>query len=385
MNFSWSQEQIDLKKELVAFAKANLSDDNIIDRDNGLVFSRELWQKCADFGIQGLAVPKKYGGKFNDVDLLTGTLAMEGLGYGSNDNGICFALNAQMWTVQIPINKFGTEAQKEKFLRPMVEGRMIGAHALTEPEAGSDIFNMKTYAKKVEGGYLLNGEKRLITLGPEADIALVFATVNPKLGKWGITGFIIETDTPGFKKSANKAKMGMRTVPIGDFYFEDCFVPEANRLGKEGAGWAITTYSLEYDRCSILASQLGAMERQLETSIAFVKNRKQFDKPISAFQSVSNRIADMKLRLETSRLLLYKVAWLKKEGESAMLDAALLKLQLSESFIQSSLDAIRNHGGSGFLTEYGIERDLRDAVGGVLYAGTSDIQRNIISQLLLSK
>ena len=177
----------------------------------------------------------------------------------------------------------------------------------------------------------------------------------------------------------------MRTVPIGDLFFEDCFVPEENRLGKEGSGWAITSYSLEYDRCSILASQLGAMERQLETSIAFVKKRQQFGKSISTFQSVSNRIADMKLRLETSRLLLYKVAWLKNEGGSAMLDAALLKLQLSESFITSSLDTIRNHGGSGFLTEEGVERDLRDAVGGVLYAGTSDIQRNIISQLLFSK
>ena len=385
MNFSWTKEQIDFKEKIIDFAKTHLNDKQIVEHDKNLIFSRELWKKCADFGIQGLSVPQEYGGKFKKMDLLTATLAMEALGYGSNDNGICFAFNAQMWTVQVPINKFGTEEQKEKFLKPMVSGDIIAAHGLTEPEAGSDIFNMKTHAQKVDKGYILNGEKHLITLGPEADIALVFANVNPKMGKWGVTGFIVEKGMPGFTQSINKAKMGLRTVPIGSLYFEDCFVPEENRLGREGAGWAITTYSLEYDRCSILASQLGAMERQLETSIEFVKNRKQFDKPVSSFQSVSNRIADMKLRLETSRLLLYKVAWLKQNGESAMLDAALLKLQLSESFVFSSLDAIRNHGGIGFLTEHGIERDLRDAIGGVLYAGTSDIQRNIISQLLFSK
>ena len=384
MNFSWNPEQTDFKDRIVAFAKAHLNND-IIGRDHNLYFSRALWKKCADFGIQGLSVPKKYGGKFNDIDLLTATLAMEGLGYGSEDNGLPFALNAQMWTVQLPLYEFGTEAQREKFLRPMVSGVKIGCHALTEPDAGSDVFSMKTHAEKVEGGYILNGQKRLITLGPEADIALVFVNTNPKVGKWGVTGFIVEKGTKGFKQGPNKSKMGLRTVPIGDLFFDDCFVPDENRLGKEGSGWAITTYSLEYDRCSILASQLGAMERQLEASIEFVKERKQFGKSISTFQSVSNRIADMKLRLETSRLLLYKVAWLKNEGDSAMLDAALLKLQLSESFIMSSMDTIRNHGGSGYLTEYGVERDLRDAVGGVLYAGTSDIQRNIISQLLFSK
>jgi len=146
--------------------------------------------------------------------------------------------------------------------------------------------------------------------------------------------------------------------------------------------FSITNHSLEHDRCSILASQLGAMERQLEETIDFVKNRKQFGQSIGKFQSVSNRVANMKLRLETSRLLLYKVAWLKSQGKSAMMEAALLKLQLSESFVASSLDAIRNHGGSGYLTQNEIERDLRDAVGGVIYAGTSDIQRNIITELM---
>ena len=173
-----------------------------------------------------------------------------------------------------------------------------------------------------------------------------------------------------------------RTVPIGELYFDDCFVSEANRIGPEGAGVSISGLSLEMERTCILASQLGAMERQLEQSIKYARERKQFGQPIGKFQAVANRIVEMKLRLETARLLLYKVAWLKHLGKSAMLEAALLKLHLSECFVQSGLDAIRIHGGIGYLTEYEVERDLRDAVGGTLYAGTSDIQRNIIARLL---
>jgi hypothetical protein len=381
LDLSWTEEQINYKKKVIDFAEKNLN-NSISERDKDCVFSREDWQKCADFGIQGLASPLKYGGRDEGVDILSATLAMEGLGYGCRDNGLPFSLNAQMWTVQLPIAQFGSEFQKEKYLKPLSSGKWIGSHALTEANAGSDVFNMETTAKKVDGGYVLNGSKRLITLAPISDLALVFAKTNPSLGKWGVSGFIVETKSKGLTLSENKAKMGLRTVPIGDIEFEDCFVPEENRLGKEGAGWSITITSLEYDRCNILASQLGAMEYQLESTIKFVKNRKQFGKPIGGFQSVSNRIANMKLRIETSRLLLYNVAWLKSQGKSAMMEAALLKLHLSESFIESSLDAIRCHGGSGYLTEFEVERNLRDSIGGVIYAGTSDIQRNIISQIL---
>lgn len=381
MNFSYTEEQLQLKEDCINFAKAELNSP-VFENDKKCKFSKDNWNKCADFGIQSMAVPSMYGNNKSEQDLVSATLAMEGLGYGCRDNGLPFALSAQMWTVQLPIAQFGTEAQKEKYLPELASGKSIACHALTEPEAGSDVFSMQTTATKVEGGYILNGSKCLISLAPVANLALVFATINPKLGKWGVTAFLIETGTKGFSVSENKEKMGLRTVPIGSLFFEDCFVPEVNRLGKEGAGWSITNHSLEHDRCSILASQLGAMEYQLEQSIEFVKKRKQFGKSVAEFQSVSNRIANMKLRLETSRLLLYKVAWIKSEGKSAMLESALLKLQLSESFVTSSIDAIRNHGGYGYLSENEVERDLRDAVGGVIYAGTSDIQRNIIAKLL---
>jgi len=381
LNFSFSNKQIHYKNQVIEFAKNNLN-ENVVADDYKSVFSKENWKKCADFGIQSLGSYSNESDKEQQLDLLTATLAMEGLGYGCKDNGLAFALNAQMWTVQLPIADFGTQDQKERFLSPLIKGNAIACHALTEPEAGSDVFSMKTTAVKTEGGYILNGKKQYITLGPEADIALVFASTNLKLGKWGLSAFIVEKGTKGFTQSTSKQKMGMRTVPFGDLVFEECFVSDKNRLGKEGAGWSITNHSLELDRCFVFASQLGAMERQLEESIEYVKKRQQFGKPIGAFQSVSNRIAEMKLRLETSRLLLYKVAWLKNEGKSALLESSLLKLHLSESFVASSIDTIRNHGGYGYVSENGVERDLRDAIGGVIYAGTSDIQKNIISKIL---
>ena len=381
MNFSLPPEYLDFKADVIRFAKAELIGDAVV-ADAESRFSRADWQKCADFGIQGLSLPKKYGGRHETPDIFEAVLAMEGFGFACADNGLAFGLNAQMWTVQMPLAHFGNDAQREKYLRKMSSGEIIGAHALTEPNAGSDVFSLQMTAEKTEGGYILNGKKRFITLAPIADVILLFASTNPKHGKWGMTAFLVEKGTEGFRQKPMQEKMGLRSVPIGELELENCFLPTENRLGKEGAGFSVMNHSLEYDRCCILASQLGAMERQLETTIDFVKNRKQFGQPVGKFQSVSNRIADMKLRLETARLLLYKVAWLKQTGQPAMLEAAMLKLHLGESFVASSMDAIRSHGAKGYLTEYGIERDLRDAIGGVLYAGTSDIQRNIIARLL---
>lgn len=380
MDFSWSEEQLAYRQQVFEFASRELN-DAVIDRDRTGEFFRDGWDRCADFGIQKLAVDEAYSGT-PTRDVLTGMLAMEALGHGCRDNGLTFGLSVHMWTVQLPIQHYGSDLQKQKFLPRMCSGELIGAHAMSEPDYGSDVFNMQTHARKVDGGYILNGQKTLVSFAPIADVVLLFATVNPERGKWGITAFLLEKDFDGYQASAVKEKMGLRTIPLGDILLKDCFVPEQNRVGPEGAGIAISNNSLEFERCCILASQLGAMEYQLERSIDYARSRQQCGQSIGRFQSVSNRIADMKVRLETARLLLYKVAWLKKEGKSAMMEAAILKLFLSEQFIDSSLDAIRIHGGKGYLTETGIERDLRDAIGGILYAGTSDIQRNIIAGLL---
>lgn len=379
MDFGWTIKQQHFREQVAEFAR-HLPDD-VVERDAASIFSTESWKACAEFGIQGMFVPKEYGGQAS-ADILTSMHAMESMGKAYSDVGFLFALNAHMWTVQLPIQKFGTEHQKRYFLPKMCNGEWIGAHAVTEDQTGSDVFSLSTTAERCEGGYRLTGKKRLVTLGPIADLALVFATVDESKGRWGVTAFLVESSSEGYRASANMPKMGLRTVPLGEIFLEDCFVPESNRLGAEGAGFALSQYSLEYERCCILASQVGAMQRQLDKAISFAKQRQQFGQPIGKFQSVSNRIANMKMRVETAKLLLYKVAWLKQQEKPAMLEAALLKLHLSECYVDSSFDAIRIHGGRAYLTDEGIERDLRDAVGGVLYAGTSDIQRNIIAKLL---
>jgi alkylation response protein AidB-like acyl-CoA dehydrogenase len=307
---------------------------------------------------------------------------MEGLGYGCRDNGLIFAINAQMWAVELPILVFGTPEQKQKYLPGLCRGEIIGAHGMTEPDSGSDAYSLRTRADKVEGGWVLNGTKMFVTNAPIADVAVVFATIDPSKGRSGITGFILEKGMPGFSISRHIDKMGLRTSPMAEIVLQNCFVPDENRLGPLGAGTSIFTNSMGWERSSILGSQVGAMEHQLETCVRYARQRRQFGQPIGRFQSVSNRLADMKVRLETARLLLYKVAWVKQQGKSAVMEAALAKLYLSECFVQSSLDAIRIHGGYGYMTEFEVERDLRDAVGGTIYSGTSDIQRTIISRLL---
>jgi alkylation response protein AidB-like acyl-CoA dehydrogenase len=379
MDFAWTEEQLAYKKAVIEFAQKELN-EGLIERDRDGILSRQNWKKCAEFGITALPIPEQYGGA--DADIMTAMLTMEGLGYGCKDNGLIFGMNAQLWSVQMPILYFGSEELKQKYLPGLCNGDLIGAHGMSEPDSGSDAYALRTRARRVDGGYILNGTKTFVTNAPVSDLSVVFANVEPEKGMWGITAFIIETGTPGFTISRDIEKMGLRTSPMGELVLQDCFVPDSHRLGPEGAGSRIFNHSMEWERACILASNLGTMERQLEESIQYARDRIQGGQPIGMYQSVANRIVDMKIRLETARLILYKVAWLKKMGKPAMLEAAIAKLYLSESFVQSGLDAIRTLGGYGYMTEFEVERNLRDAIGGTLYSGTSDIQRNIIARLL---
>jgi alkylation response protein AidB-like acyl-CoA dehydrogenase len=379
MDFAWTEEQLAYKKAVIDFSQKELN-EGLIERDRDGILSRQNWKKCAEFGITALPIPEQYGGA--DADIMTAMLTMEGLGYGCKDNGLIFGMNAQLWSVQMPILSFGSEELKQKYLPGLCNGDLIGAHGMSEPDSGSDAYSLRTRARRVDGGYILNGTKTFVTNAPVSDLSVIFANVEPEKGMWGITAFLIETGTPGFTISRDIEKMGLRTSPMGELVLQDCFVPESHRLGPEGAGSRIFNHSMEWERACILASNLGTMERQLEESIQYARDRLQGGQPIGKYQSVANRIVDMKIRLETARLILYKVAWLKKMGKPAMLEAAIAKLYLSESFVQSGLDAIRTLGGYGYMTEFEVERNLRDAIGGTLYSGTSDIQRNIISRLL---
>lgn len=379
MDFSWSKEQRELRDSVVEFARGTLN-DNVVGRDKNAEFPRDLWKQCAEFGIQGLPVPEEYGGQNRDV--LSTMLAMEAMGYACRDQGLLFSIHAHMWAVELPIMRFGSDDQKRRFLPKLTDGSWVAAHGMSEPGSGSDAFRLRTTAQRTADLYILNGSKTFVTNGPEADLFLVFASVDRAKGMWGITGFLIERDAKGLKVGGKIDKLGLTTSPMSEIFLEDCEVPVSSRLGREGQGSAIFNHSMGWERSCILATAVGAMERQLETCIEYVKTRKQFDRPIGTFQLVASKIADMKVRLETSRLLLYRSAYSQANGGMTALDGAMAKLYISEAAVQSALDAIQVHGGYGYTKEYEVERDLRDALGGRLYSGTSEIQRLIIARNL---
>ena len=304
------------------------------------------------------------------------------LGYGCPDNGLTLALNGQMWAVQEPILTFGTEEQKKRYLPKLIDGTLFGAHGMTEADSGSDAFRLATTAEKVDGGYRINGEKIYIGLGPVADVILTFASTQPQRGRWGLSAFLVDADSEGVELRPHQSKMGLRTGPFGEIHFRDVWVPQANLLGNEGSGASIFNASMDFERSFIFASHVGSMARQLDQTLAFARGRVQGGQPIGKYQAISHRIADMKIRVETARLFIRRSAELIDQGQPIPLQAAMTKLVVSELFVENSLSAIRVHGGRGYLTEYGVERDLRDAVGGVIYSGTSDIQRNVIAGLL---
>jgi alkylation response protein AidB-like acyl-CoA dehydrogenase len=381
MEFSWTERQDQRYRQCVEFAEATMNKD-LRERDEVGRFLPEIWQACADFGVLGWCMPVEYGGGGEDV--VTAVRMLEGIGYGCRDNALTLGLNGQIWSVQEPLLRFGTEAQKSRYLPGLCSGELLAAHGMTEAESGSDAFDLRTTAERVDGGYLLNGEKHYIGLSPVAGLSLVFANTNPADGRWGVSAFLVESGFDGYSATPAKAKMGLRTSPLGSITLENCFVPEENRLGPEGVGVSVFTHSMEWERSFIFSSHVGAMARQLDHCVVYASRRRQFGEPIAGFQSVSNRLADMRLRLETSRLLLYKLAWMKERGEQAVAEAAMAKLHISEAFVASSLDAMRINGARGYLSEFEVERDLRDALGGVIYSGTSDIQRNIIAGVLKS-
>lgn len=378
MDFSWTKEQEELRRDVAAFA-AELN-EGVIDADRASEFSLQKWLRCAEFGIQGLGLPREYGGRA--LSPLTAARAMEGFGYGCCDNGLTLGLNAQMWTVQQSILDFGTPAQRDRWLPQLAKGEALGAYAMTEPEAGSDAYSLQMTATACDGGYVLTGHKRYCTLAPVADLGIVFAKTDPSAGSWGLSAFLVELDREGVRRGPTVEKMGLRTVPMSELFLDDCFVPAEDRLGDEGQGAVISNNSLEWERSCMLASLLGATERQLESALGFAKKRQQFGQPIGRFQSVANRIADGKLHLESARMLVYRVAWLKERNKPAALESALAKLQVTECLAATGLDNILIHGAHGYLTENNIERDLRDAVGSLIYGGTSDIQRANVARLL---
>ena len=379
MDFELTDEQRSLRASIVEFGRRELNED-VLERDKSGTFSRDAWQKCAGLGILGLPVPEAYGG--TGADATTTMVALEALGYACADNGLLFSLNAQMWAIETPIIRFGSEEQKQRYLPGLADGSIVGAHGMSEPASGSDAFSLSTTARKDGDEYVLDGSKTFVTNAPESDLFLVFATIDKELGFAGVTAFLVDKGTPGLAVGGPLSKMGLRTSPMSELFFDGCRVPAANVLGRPGGGMRVFDVSMTWERGCILASTVGTMERQLERSLAYAQERKQFGVPIGSFQAVSHKLVDMKLRLETSRLLLYHLASLIDAGKPTGLESALVKLHLSDSFVRTSMDALQVHGGYGYMTEYELERDVRDAIGSKLYSGTSELQYAIVAKNL---
>jgi alkylation response protein AidB-like acyl-CoA dehydrogenase len=352
--------------------------DDVRDRDAREEFSRDAWDRIAAFGIQGLPVPEEHGG--GGADVVTTMLGLEALGYAYRDNGLVFSINAHMWTSEVPIWTFGTEEQRRRWLPGLCSGQLIGCHTITEPEAGSDAFGMKATARKVSGGFVLNGRKTFITNAPIADLFIVFARDGEGIGPYGISAFLVEAGTPGLVTGKPMQKMGLRTSPMSEVFLEDCSVPQSAMLGGSGQGGEIFQTSMRWERACIMASQVGLMRRTMEACVAYARQRRQFGKPIAKFESVADKIAEMKIAVDAARALVLRVGWLMDQGRDAMNEAAVAKVFVSEASVRAHLDAVQIHGGYGYMTEFEIERDLRDAIGGTIYSGTSEIQRRVIAR-----
>jgi alkylation response protein AidB-like acyl-CoA dehydrogenase len=371
-------EQAEFYDSVCRFAQS-LPDD-VREREPTEQFSRETWNRCAAFGIQGMPVPDELGGGGQDV---VGTmLGLEALGYGYRDNGLIFSINAHMWTSEIPIWTYGTPEQKDRWLAGLCDGTFIGCHTITEPEAGSDAFSMKSTARKVDGGYVVNGRKTFISNAPVADLFIVFAREGEGIGPFGISAFLVEKGTPGLALGKPMEKMGLRTSPMAEVFLDDLFVPDSAMLGGHGQGGEIFTTSMRWERACIMASQVGLMRRTMDTCVKYARQRKQFGKPIAKFESISDKIANMKISVDAARALVLRVGWLMDHGQQAMAEAAVAKAYVAEACVRLHLDAIQIHGGYGYMAEFEIERDLRDALGGTIYSGTTEIQRRIIARSL---
>jgi alkylation response protein AidB-like acyl-CoA dehydrogenase len=371
-----TSEQAEIYDATRRFA-ASLGHD-VIERDRERRFSRADWDRCGEFGLQGLPAPVALGG--GGADVTTTMLALEAFGYGCRDAGLVFSVNAHLWTSVIPLWHFGSDEQQGRWLADLCSGRAIGCHAITEPDAGSDPFAMSTTATRVDGGYVLNGRKTFITNAPYADLLIVFARLFQGVGPFGICAFLIEAGTPGCSTGPEAEKLGLRTSPMSDVVLDGCFVPDDALLGRRGRGGEIFQMSMRWERACIMASQVGVMQRTLEECVRYAKERHQFGKPIGSFGAIADKLADMRIAVDAARALVLRVGRLMDQGIDASVEAAEAKVFVSEANVRSQLAAVQIHGGYGYMTEQGIERSLRDAVGGTIYSGTSEIQRMIVAR-----
>jgi alkylation response protein AidB-like acyl-CoA dehydrogenase len=374
----WTDEQKALRKALDPYFE-RLNDGHIEDDANS-VFSREKWDVLRETGVIGLPYDPAYGGQGQDA--LTMVYVLEHLGHGCRDAGLLFTLATQMVSMVIPIERFGSDELKDRYLKQLIEGSIISAHSISEPDAGSDATAMSTSAVEDGDSYVINGKKAFCTSGPVADLITVYATTDPEAGATGISAFVVPTDTPGIDVSDPIPKMGLNTSPIGSIEFSDCRVPKENLIGKPGGSFFMMEHVMTWEILCIFTMMVGEMQRRLEECIKFAKTRKQFGEPIAANQYIQDKIVDQKLGVETSRKHLYDTAEKVARGKSVVTEIAMAKLITSEANLESALAAVQIYGGRGYMREAGLEKELRAAVGAPIYSGTNEMQRIRIASML---
>ncbi|MCC1490823.1 MULTISPECIES: acyl-CoA dehydrogenase AcdA [Bacillus cereus group] len=377
MHFKLSEEHEMIRKMVRDFAKNEVA-PTAAERDEEERFDRALFDQMAELGLTGIPWPEEYGGIGSDY--LAYVIAIEELSRVCASTGV--TLSAHTSLAGWPIFKFGTEEQKQTFLRPMAEGKKIGAYGLTEPGSGSDAGGMKTIAKRDGDHYVLNGSKIFITNGGIADIYVVFALTDPKSKQRGTSAFIVESDTPGFSVGKKESKLGIRSSPTTEIMFEDCRIPVENLLGEEGQGFKIAMQTLDGGRNGIAAQAVGIAQGALDASVEYARERHQFGKPIAAQQGIGFKLADMATDVEAARLLTYQAAWLESEGLPYGKESAMSKVFAGDAAMKVTTEAVQVFGGYGYTKDYPVERYMRDAKITQIYEGTQEIQRLVISRML---
>jgi butyryl-CoA dehydrogenase len=377
MNFKLSEEHEMIRKMVRDFARNEVA-PTAAERDEEERFDMDLFKKMAELGLTGIPWPEEYGGIGSDY--LAYCIAVEELSRVCASTGV--TLSAHTSLAGWPVYKFGTEEQKQKYLRPMAQGEKIGAYGLTEPGSGSDAGGMKTTARLEGDHYVLNGSKIFITNGGIADTYIVFALTDPSQRQRGTSAFIVEADFEGFSVGKKEKKLGIRSSPTTEIVFEDCKVPKENMLGNEGDGFKIAMMTLDGGRNGIAAQAVGIAQGALDASVDYAKEREQFGKPIAANQGISFKIANMATSIEASRLLTYQAAWLESEGLPYGKESAMSKLMAGDTAMKVTTEAVQIFGGYGYTKDYPVERYMRDAKITQIYEGTQEIQRLVISRMV---
>lgn len=375
MNFDLSPDVVGMADAIADFARAKLGPSCADDLED----FRRRWRLAGEHGLTGTVVPTEHGG--GGLDAVTATALSEALGRGSPDLGFVFSLAAHVYACLTPIVRFGTRAQCGHWLPGLASGEQIAAHAITEPDSGSDIISLRTRAQRVAGGYVLRGNKCFITNAPVADVLLIQAVTDPDAGYFGLTTFVVPVDRDGIEISQPHQKVALTGSPTADVFLDAVWAHPHERLGPEGAGASVFSAAMAWERTCLFATYLGAIRHVLDDTIGYVRAREQFGAPIGSYQAVSHRVVDMLLRYESARLLVYRAAGGLDSGADNEIAPALAKIAVSEAALQVGIDAVQIRGALG-IVEGPAERLVRDALASRIFSGTNEIQRNNVARAL---